>query len=283
MNRKESKGIALKSGNMGYWRKAVTVGLGVLAAAVCVGLASAASPPVDSLEVGQALPRASLLTAGVHRYARYMISDDSRSLIDVWSRRLSYEDLNGRQVLHIHQRWDAADKSYVAIFDQIFEAKTFRPLSQTRSVTRNGATKTLSVTVDGPKVDSISDGGNGTANALHENFSMPFYNFHTDMELLQALPLKKGYVASIPFYDVAQEPPARYTYRVVGGETLPGAGGALIECWLVLYQSSDLKSAPIRFWFAKRNQVLVREEATVPGQGTLVKTLLNAEAEDGAG
>ena len=32
------------------------------------------------------------------------------------------EDLHGKQVLRIHQRWDAADKSYVAIFDQIFEA-----------------------------------------------------------------------------------------------------------------------------------------------------------------
>src|ERR1700735_2026985 len=263
MNLDESNAIALKRSNRVHWREGATV-LAVLVAMVCTALAAAPPSPVDTLDVGQALPRATLLTSGVHRYVRYMISDDSRTLIDLWSRRLSYENLSGRQVLHIHQRWDAADKSYVAIFDQIFEAKTFRPLSQTQSVTRNGATKTLSVTFDGPKVDSISAGGNGAASPLHENFSMPFYNFHTDMELLQALPLKTGYLASIPFYDVAQEPPARYTYRVVGEESLPGADGAPIECWLVVYQPPDPKNGPIRFWFAKRNQVLVREEATVP-------------------
>src|SRR6202046_2176500 len=263
MNLDESNAIALKRSNRVHWREGVTV-LAVLVAMVCTALAAAPPSPVDTLDVGQALPRAPLLTSGVHRYVRYMISDDSRTLIDLWSRRLSYENLSGRQVLHIHQRWDAADKSYVAIFDQIFDAKPFRPLSQTQSVTRNGATKTLSVSFNGPKVDSTSDSSAEAGKPLHENFAMPFYNFHTDMELLQALPLKRGYVASIPFYDVAREPPARYTYRVVGEEALPGADGAPIECWLVLYQSPDPQVPPIRFWFAKRNQVLVREEASVP-------------------
>jgi hypothetical protein len=232
------------------------------------------------LEVGQPLARATMLVPGVHRYARYMIADGGRQLIDIWSRRLSYEDKDGKRLLRILQRWDAADKSYTAIFDQLFEPTTFRPLSQTQSVTRNGATKTLVVNFDGPKVDSTSDGQVGAGKPLHEKFDMSFYNFHTDMEFVQALPLKKGYAASIPFYDVGQEPPARYTFTVSGEDTLAGADGASIKCWLVLFQSEDPKNPPTRFWFAQRNQVLVREETNIPGQGTLVKTLLNAEAED---
>jgi hypothetical protein len=238
------------------------------------------SSPADVLEVGQPLARAGMLVPGVHRYARYVIVDGARQLLDIWSRRLSFEEKNGKRLLHIVQRWDAADKSYTAIFDQLFEATTFRPLSQSQSVTRNGAVKTLAVTFDGPNVDSTSDGQAGAAKPLHEKFDMPFYNFHTDIEFIQALPLETGYVASIPFYDVGQEPPARYTFTVSGEETLAAADGTPIKCWLVLLQLQEPKNPPTRFWFAQRNQVLVREEGTIPGQGTLVKTLLNAEAED---
>jgi hypothetical protein len=239
---------------------------------------------VDVLQVGQPLPRAAMLTAGVHRYARYMIVDDQRTLMDLWSRTLSYENRNGRSFLHIRQRWDAADKSYVAIFDQNFEAKTLQPLDQTVSVTQDSTTRTLGVKFDGSKVDSTTDGMDGAGKPLHENFDMPFYNFHTDMELLQALPLRKNYIASIPFYDVGLGPPERYTYTVVGEETLPSADGMPIKCWLVLFKSQhNPNNLPTRFWFAERNQVLVREETVIPGQGTLVKSLLNAEAGDIAG
>jgi len=136
----------------------------------------------------------------------------------------------------------------------------------------------MSVAFDGAKVDSTSDDATGHGKPLHEKFGMTFYNWHTDMELLQALPLKKGYTASIPFYDVGLEPPARYIYSVVGEETIPNPEGAPIDCWVVVFKQ-DAATPPQRFWFAKRTQVLVREESVVPEKGILVKTLLNAEAE----
>jgi hypothetical protein len=240
--------------------------------------APASASSMDNLQVGQPLPRAAMLVPGVHRYVRYIISGDSRRLLDLWSRSLSYEEKDGQQLLHIVQRWDAADKSYVAVFDQTFEAKTFKPLAQSQKVTRNGATKVLAVVFDGSKVDSTTDDSSDHGKPVHEKFEMTFYNWHTDMELLQALPLKKDYTASIPFYDVGKEAPARYTYSVVGQETIPSPDGVPIDCWVVAF-TPDGANPPIRFWFAKRNQVLVREEATVPGEGILVKTLLNAEAE----
>ena len=230
------------------------------------------------LQVGQALPRAAMLVPGVHRYARYLINGEARQLLDLWTRRLSYETVDGRRLLHIVQRWDAADKSYVATFDQTFEAGTFKPLAQSQAITRNGTTKVLSVLFDGPKVDSTSDEASDHGKPLHEKFAMTFYNWHTDMELLQALPLRKGYAASIPFYDVGQDAPARYTYSVVGEESILSAEGIPIDCWVLEFKE-DATTPPLRFWFAKRNQVLVREEGVIDGKGTLVKTLLNAEAE----
>jgi hypothetical protein len=236
---------------------------------------------VDVIEVGKPLARASLLVPGVHRYVRYMIKDDARSEIDLWTRRLSYEQAGGRRILRIRQRWDAADKSYVAIFDQTFDPITFEPLGQVQTVTRGAKTKILAVTIDGSKVDSTADDGVDAAKPVHEKFDMRFFNFHTDMELLQTLPWKRGYAASIPFYDVGLDPPARYRYRVKGEGNLQGPDGVPIKCWVIQSESDDPKQPPTLFWFARRNQVLVREETDIPGQGILVKTLLNPEAHDG--
>jgi len=260
-------------------RQTVLVAITLAVPASWTGAASSSS--VDMLQVGQPLPRSAMLVPGVHRYVRYIISGDTRSLLDLWSRRLSYENKDGRRLMHILQRWDAADKSYVAIFDQTFDAETFRPISQSQTITRNGASKVLSVVFDGAKVDSTSDETSGHGKPLHEKFDMAFYNWHTDMELLQALPLKKGYAASIPFYDVGLDPPARYIYAVVGEETIPSPEGLPTDCWVVVFKQ-DAATPPQRFWFAKRNQVLVREESVVPGKGTLVKTLLNAEDDSSA-
>ena len=108
---------------------------------------------------------------------------------------------------------------------------------------------------DGSHVDSTSDEASEHGKPIHQKFAMAFYNWHTDMELLQALPLKKGYAASIPFYDVGQDAPARYLYSVVGEESIPSADGVPIDCWLVVFKE-DASTPPLRFWFAKRNQLL---------------------------
>lgn len=240
--------------------------------------AMSASTKLDVLQVGQPLARFGLIKPGVHRYARYMILGEQRKLLDVWTRRVSFETENGKPVLHVHQRWDAADGSYVALFDQIFETGSFRPLSQAKTVTRDGVTTTRTVKFDGAKVDTIGDGAPGAGKPLHETFPIRFYNWHTDMEFLQALPLALGYAASIPFYDAGFEPPARYTYAVTGEDTLRAADGTPIKCWVVEFRGKPSDS--LRLWISKRGQVLVRERAAT-SDGLLVKTLLNPEVEDG--
>jgi len=256
-------------------RRCVAAGLLALLAAPVV----AARPKVDMLQVGQPLARFDLIKPGVHRYARYMIVGEQRKLLDIWTRRVSFETENGKPVLRVHQRWDAADKSYVALFDQTFETGSFRPRSQAKTVTRDGVTKTQSVRFDGAKVDSIGDGEPGAGKPVHEAFSTLFYNWHTDMEFLQALPLAPGYAASIPFYDVGLEPPARYTYAVTGEDKLRAADGTPIKCWVMEFRGKP-SDPSIRYWISKRGQILVREQAT-SADGILVKTLLNPEAEDG--
>ena len=236
---------------------------------------------VDSLHVGQPLARFDLLRPGTHRYLRYAIVNGRRMPIDLWTRTVSMEDHDGVRRLRIRQRWDELGEPPLSLDqDAWFELGTFRPLTHVKT-RRHGDT----VTVGGYRFlpDRIV-GMNGLPGNVRKGFSVaasePAFDFEYDMELLQTLPLRDGYRVSIAFYDPGLDPPARYTFVVAGSASMDGPDGRPIDCWVV---TADYNTGHVvnRFWFAKRTQVLVREEGRTPDGRLLVKTLLNPEAGDG--
>jgi hypothetical protein len=66
---------------------------------------------------------------------------------------------------------------------------------------------------------------------------------------------------------------------VAGAGRIAGPDGKPMDCWLV---TADYNTGKVlsRFWFAKADQVLVREEQTQKDGSTLVKTLLPPESAD---
>jgi hypothetical protein len=112
--------------------------------------------------------------------------------------------------------------------------------------------------------------------------SEPAYNWETDMEFLQALPLADNYTANINFYDPAQKPPARYIYSVTGTDKISQPDGSTIKCWVVShsFEAEDGSDGSSRYWFAKKTQVLIREELKTADGNVLVKVLLNPESSD---
>src|SRR5581483_2303890 len=102
--------------------------------------AGAATSSPEQVHVGDSLKRLDLLRPGVHRYVRYTIKDGRRSLIDIWSRTVSFEPHEGRRLLHIVQRWDeVSDKDpFFLIQDSWFEPNTFRPLTHIRRRSKDG-------------------------------------------------------------------------------------------------------------------------------------------------
>ena len=255
-----------------------------VALALSAGFARAAETPV---KLGQALPRFDLLKPGVHRYARYRVEGEKRALIDLWVSRISFETKDGKSLMHIVQRWDEVNPkpggTRTLEQDSWFEPQTFRPLTHVRRAIKDEGPAVISgyrFLVD--KVVGLAD----LADNSRKDFSLAYaeaaYNFEYDMELLQTLPLAKGYAADIVFYDAGIDPKAdHYLFKVAGSDQIPGWDGMPVDCWLVTadYNTGSVKS---RFWFDKKSQVLVREEAPLEGGGTLVKTLLPPEAGDTA-
>lgn len=234
------------------------------------------------LSVGPRLARAAFLQPSTHRYVRYLIKPDgSRHLVDIWTRHLSFErGADGGEQMRIQQRWDRADGAAVLIQDSWFQPGTFRPLTHIRRTERPDKTVIWAFRFDRDEVKGMPE----IASNERSDFSIPqkeeHYNFEYDMELLGALPLAAGRKFDIPFYDAGiDKQPDRYEFDVAGSARLQGPDGKTIDCWLVTadYHTGKVQS---RFWFSKKDQVLIREEATGPDGAILIKTLLPPEPGD---
>jgi len=234
------------------------------------------------LKVGEPLARFAKLRPGVHRYVRYMVgADGSRKAIDIWQRTVSFgPDAQGRpNALHIAQRWDRADGSRVLIQDSWFDARTFTPSTHVRHTVQDGKDDYAGYRFDTAQVVGMADLANNSRKDFVMALPEPSYNFETDMELFQTLPMANGRTFNMPFYDAGIGQPGRYNFVVAGSETIPGPDGRPIDCWLVTADYNKDKIGA-RFWFAKSNQLLIHEEAPMDGGATLVKTLLPQEAGD---
>jgi len=236
------------------------------------GLARTRTGALQTLRVGDALPRFDRLKPGVRTYLRSRQVGEQHAPVDIWRRETRIETIDGVSRLRIVQRWDSPTS--VAERDSVFELGTFRPLTHLRTSTRDGAR-----VVEGFR---FSNGGitglDGVADNSRIGFSVasdePMYNFETDMEMLQTLPLAAGYAVSIPFYHPGGGAPARYLWTVASEDRLPGPDGREIDCWVVETNYNDENSPPSRFWLAKATQQFMRLEARAPDGSVFRKYLL---------
>lgn len=242
------------------------------AAFVLVAGAAHAATPVP---VGQPLARFDKLKPATHRYLRYRQTGETIQPLDVWTREIRLEpDKAGVKRLHIVQHWDGATAGTVKTLDSWFELATFRPFRHERRATKDGQTKIEGFDFQPDRVVGLKDlPGNATADY---DVAAPqgAFNFETDMELIQALPLASGYEASIVFHHPGGEPPAPYLFKVTGSEVLTSSAGGKIDCWVVTTDYNRPEFKPTTFWLAKDSQVTVKVVSPAPDGSVWVKTLL---------
>ncbi|NVE01067.1 hypothetical protein [Massilia sp. BJB1822] len=232
--------------------------------------AGAASAAAQYVAVGSQLPRFGLLKEGSHRYLRFIRTADSNTPIDIWQRDIRFE--NGR--MQIRQRWDAiAPVPSVKQIDSSFEIGTFRPLTHERVTTKEGKRVVEGFTFAPTRITGLPNLAENTQKDIAVTSPEGTFNFETDIELLQALPLAMGYEAEINFYHPGSGAPSRYTFKVVGSELVAGPAGP-VDCWLL---TTDYNKAGYiaKFWFAKGSQLMVRNEGLMQDGRLLVKTLID--------
>lgn len=199
-----------------------------------------------NIEVGAPLPRIAMVKEGTHHWLRYWRNGEVNTPVDIWTRevRLTPEGMQ------IRQRWDGVNS--LVLLDSWFDKGSFKPRTHQRIREKDGKR-----TVEDYDFSSYE----------------PTFNFETDIEFLQALPLAAGYEASIMFYHPGGPAPARYTWKVAGSETIQGPQGP-VDCWL-LTTDYNRPGTVAKFWLAKATQLLVRQEAVAPDGKVMVKSLLD--------
>jgi len=233
--------------------------------------AFAAQAAPHYVAVGSPLPRFSLLKEGSHRYLRYLKDGETNTPMDIWQRTVKFD---GKRFT-IHQRWDGTGKpAPVKILDSSFDAATFLPLQHTRITERDGKRVVEGFAFAADRITGLPALAENTQKDLNMASPEGTFNFEADIELLQTLPLAAGYEAEINFYHPGgSAAPARYTFKVVGSETISGPSGA-VDCWIVTtdYNRPGNVSS---FWFAKTTQLMVRQDSPLPDGKVLIKTLLD--------
>ena len=251
----------------------------LILSALLAGLCISAQATVTQVDAGTPLPRFSLLKPGTHHYLRYFRTLDGANVpLDIWAREVRFEQREGKQQMHIVQRWDGAmaaptSPASVKRLDSWFETGTFRPLSHVRITERDGKKLVEGVVFAPERVSGMPDLADNALKTLSVASSEPTFNFETDIEFLQALPLAEGYEASINFYHAGGPAPKRYTFKVAGSKTIAGPAGP-VDCWIVTTDYGT-PGADSTFWFAKGTQLMLRQESATRDGKVLVKTLID--------
>jgi len=236
---------------------------------------------VVNVEVGTPLPRFSLLKPGTHHYLRFMRTPSSgadqpkNQPIDIWTREIRFEEREGKKLMRIVQRWDAVwPAPSTRTLDSWFEAGSFRPLSHERISEKDGKRVVEGFTFAPDAITGMRDLADNTQKDLRVASSEPTYNFETDIEFLQALPLAEDLDARINFYHPGgPSAPQRYSFRVTGSARIAGPAGP-VDCWVVKtdYNRPGSEST---FWFTKGSQLMLRQESPLPDGRVIVKTLID--------
>jgi hypothetical protein len=224
----------------------------------------------EVIEMGKPLARIALVKPGTHRYLRYMQDGDASMPADIWTRKVSIT----ARGMRIEQRWDGPPKSASTKWiDSWFDAATFRPLSHTRITEKDGKKLVEGFVFAADKVSGMPELADNSQLALNVATPEPTFNFETDIEFMQALPLAAGYEAVVNFYHPGgAAAPARYTFKVSGSASIAGPAGP-VECWVVTTDYNRPGSVST-FWFAKGSQLMVRQESAMGPGKMLVKTLI---------
>jgi hypothetical protein len=92
---------------------------------------------------------------------------------------------------------------------------------------------------------------------LAASFGAYNLNWHDDLVIYSMLPYKEGRTFMINYYDPGFGKPVEVPYTVTGSDVLTGRDGGKIDCWVLAHTDEN---GTERFWIAKKNQEVLKEE-----------------------
>lgn len=169
-----------------------------------------------------------------------------------------------KPAIAISQSWEARD-TFAHTAYTVLNATDFSTLYHTTFWKGLGYTSQFDfdahkVSFDGRLPDSVRV---KIVSAFDSSFNEFNLNWHSDLFLFPLLPFKKDRSFAINFYDPGVSAPQVVVYDIVGEEKI-SSWGTEMDCWIMLLRHgvSDYQ----KFWIAKKDKVVVREEDFFAGK-----------------
>jgi hypothetical protein len=235
--------------------------------------------PVAAVTVGERMARFENLRPGTRTYLRYRVLNGIWRPMDLWRREVRFDEQGGQRRLRIVQTWTGpvGAPSNLEI-DSWFEEGTFRPLSHERRTVRAEEVRNEGFLFTPQRVQGLPSTPSNSRAEFSLDTPEPVFNFETDMEMVQTLPLANGYAARLRFYHPGGAPPSDWIFRVTGSARLP-FGSAQLDVWVVTMAAAERPDTVVtRFFVAKQGQQVVRVEQPQSTGGMVVKVLIDSGA-----
>lgn len=219
-------------------------------------VAQMAAQQVDTIHIDQQ----DLLTQNLKpAKSQYLVSVHStdpariRNLF-LWTRELSLETRQGKEVIVIKQDWQGQDTLFNRSIYSVSEKATFKPIYHYAKSPRG----IEAYNFESGRIIGADSVANNTRKGWQIPLSEPTLNWELDLEILALLPFKEGKTFAINFYHPGSKGgPQYYLYKVVGSEMLDLAGGQRVDTWKLQIDYGQYNSTAT-FWVSKKTREVLK-------------------------
>lgn len=236
----------------------------LLATFLIIGYSNLCKAQVDTIHAANNKLQLQNLKIGTSNYLVY-ITDTAltkRTNGDIWQRKTSFKNLNGKKMVQFDWSWMRNDTLYAAITN-ICDAQTLAPIY------RHGNYKGKGIIaydfVSGFMVPTDSVQNNLAVKKGKVALSIPVISWELDLETYALLPIKKiGQKFDISFFDPNEKTPSYHRYEVVGKEDLVLNDDVKVKCWLLkINYTADSYAI---FWLAEKSKQVIKMKEYFKGQ-----------------
>ena len=191
-------------------------------------LATATYAQVDTIDQRHQRLNTAFLKPGVRQYLVYFQLPTRSNMLSLslWVREIEKTNRNNVPVFKTTQHWYSEDTARYAMFTSFNTVSDFSPLFHEEI--RGKDRKAYNWSAQGVAGDS---GPDNKAADFKFDFDRPNYNWHLDIETFEMLPLAKGKIFEINFYDAGLDTPKYVRYQVTGSDVLQTLNNQAVDCW----------------------------------------------------
>lgn len=100
---------------------------------------------------------------------------------------------------------------------------------------------------------------------FNNSFNEYNLNWHADIVVLSVLPYKEGRSFKINYYDPGLGASKKIVYSYIGSETILDSDSKPVDCYTLMYTSTNPKEEYQKFWISKNSREVLKEEDLYQG------------------